>query len=283
MGDRRGLSGSDVPFMTRRVRERPATGAPAAGRGTASVAPEPAPSPAAAASEPESSRNPLDLSPPPAQAPGHAAAPARNPLDLSAPARNPLDLSAPAAGPSTAPARRSSRPASPEERLYPAPVLGELRQLTARDAVVRLNPRQAGVGSLVVTGARGVAWEGTDRTTGAQSVHREEIGTPIMTAGNRPLLAFVSRDAVLVLRHVRELRRALFIAAEGPMTALAFAGAGVAVHGSLGAGQRTVLTATRIGSVLELRAESVPADWDDGQIWREFAFTMTVGLGAPLR
>ncbi|WP_077488884.1 hypothetical protein [Sinomonas mesophila] len=244
-----------MPFLTRRVREQPAAAHPS--------------SPASA-----HGRSPLDLS-----------APASTPAVATGQSRNPLDLSAPSAGRgATAAAQRTpTRPASPEERLYPAPALGELRQLTARDAVVRLNPRQAGVGSLVVTGARGVAWEGADRTTGAQSVHREEIGTPIQTAGNRPLLSFVSRDAVLVLRHARELRRALFIAAEGPMTAVAFAGAGVAVHGSLGAGQRTVLTATRIGSVLELRAESVPADWDDGQIWREFAFTMTVGLGAPLR
>ena len=270
MRDRRGLSGSDVPFLTRRVREQPTASEPAAAPAAESAAAESA-APAAG-----THRSPLDLSVPaaPATPTPHASAQRGNPLDLSAPAAG---RGAPATG------RGPSRPASPEERLYPAPAFGELRQLTARDAVVRLNPRQAGIGSLVVTGARGVAWEGTDRTTGAQSVHREEIGTPIPTPGNRPLLGFVSRDAVLVLRHVRELRRALFIAAEGPMTAVAFAGAGTAVHGSLGAGQRTVLTAMRIGSVLELRAESVPADWDDGQIWREFAFTMTVGLGAPLR
>ncbi|WP_413248915.1 hypothetical protein [Sinomonas flava] len=174
-------------------------------------------------------------------------------------------------------------PRSPESRLYPAPAFGELRQLTASDAVVRLNPRQSGIGSLIVTGTRGVAWEGEDRTTGAQSVHHEEIGTPIPTAGNRPLVGYHGRDALIVLRHVRLLRRALFIAAGPPMTVQTFDGSGVAVQGTLAAGQRTVLTVARIGSMLEVRAESVPQEWDDGQIWREFAFTMTVGLGGPRR
>jgi hypothetical protein len=148
---------------------------------------------------------------------------------------------------------------------------------------VRLNARQSGIGSLVVTGTRGIAWEGQDRTTGAQSVHREEIGTVVPTPGHRPLVGYMDRDAVVVLRHVRLLRRALFIAAGPPMTVQCFDGSGVGVQGTLGAGQRTVVTATRIGSVLELRAESVPEEWDDGQIWREFAFTMTVGLGGPRR
>ncbi|MEN2744537.1 hypothetical protein [Sinomonas halotolerans] len=246
----KGLGGADVPFLTRRVRATaPAVGAPAG----------PAPSPPAVAAQP--GRNPLDLS-----APGRAAAAGHGPSSHPA---------------SAAPPRHAA--SGPEDRLYPAPAFGELRQLTAINAVVRLNPRQAGVGSLVVTGTRGAAWEGADRTTGAQSVHREEIGTPIMTDGNRPLVGFVSRDAVVVLRHVRELRRALFIAAGGPLTVQGFAGAGFGVHGSLGAGERTVITATRIGAVLELRAESVPEDWDDGQIWREFGFTMTVGVGTPLR
>ncbi|GAA2202116.1 hypothetical protein GCM10009849_29210 [Sinomonas flava] len=259
----RGLRGSDVPFLTRRVKE-PAP---------------PTPSPAA----PSPNRNPLDLSAPPAPSP--SSAPSRGPAGN--PNRNPLDLSQHASprtptesGPSPA---RPAVPPSPESRLYPAPAFGELRQLTASDAVVRLNPRQSGIGSLIVTGTRGVAWEGEDRTTGAQSVHREEIGTPIPTAGNRPLVGYHGRDALIVLRHVRLLRRALFIAAGPPMTVQTFDGSGVAVQGTLAAGQRTVLTLARIGSMLEMRAESVPEEWDDGQIWREFAFTMTVGLGGPRR
>lgn len=224
----KGLTGAQVPFMTRRVRDA-----------------EPA------------------VDPPAVQSPAAG-------LDLSS--RRPV-------------AERSRTPqsATVEARLYPAPAFGGLRQLSASTAVVRLNPRQSGIGSLFVTGARGTAWEGEDLTTGAQSVHREQIGTPIATAGNRPLVSFVNRDAVVVLRHVRRLRRALFIGAGGTMTAQTFDGSAIAVQGTLGPGQRTVLTATRIGALLELRAESVPEDWDDGEIWREFAFTMTVGLGGPRR
>ncbi|MCH6468783.1 hypothetical protein [Sinomonas terrae] len=168
--------------------------------------------------------------------------------------------------------------APPEPRLYPAPAFGVRPELTARDAVVRLNARQSAIGSLFVTGSRGTAWEDNARITGAQSVHREQIGTTLQTTGGRPLVGYVNRDAVVVLRHVRELRRALFIAGAGALTVQTFDGATAAVAGSLAQGQRTVLTLLRIGSVLELRAESVPEEWDDGQIWREFGFTMTIGL-----
>ena len=258
-----GLKGSDVPFMTRRVKDL----GPGAERSRDS---EPALEPR---------RDPLDLGERTVPAP---PAPARAPsigLDLSpAPlAERPGSERRPPEG------SRTAGPATPESRLYPAPAFGALHQLAEGDAVVRLNPRQSGIGSLFVTGARGTAWEGEDRTTGAQSVHREQIGTPIPTPGNRPLVGFVNRDAVVVLRHVRKLRRALFIGAGGTMTVQTFDGSAIAVQGTLGPGQRTVLTATRIGALLELRAESVPEDWDDGEIWREFAFTMTVGLGGPRR
>lgn len=166
----------------------------------------------------------------------------------------------------------------PESRLYPAPAFGT-RGLSPRDAVVRLNARQSAIGSLFVTGARGTAWEDSAHVTGAQSVHREQIGTVVPTSGGRPLVGYVNRDVVVALRHVRQLRRALFIAGEGPLTVQTFDGAAAAVPGSLGEGRRTVLTLTRIGSSLELRAESVPDSWDDGQIWREFGFSMTIGLG----
>lgn len=267
----KGLHGADVPFMTRRAKE-PAgeraderAGQPAAGRPGAERGPAQPLNPSRA----EPARDPLDLTPRPAAERG------RNPLDLSDGRPSP----APGAVRPSAPAQ----PQTPESRLYPAPAFGALHQLTAGDAVVRLNPRQSGIGSLFVTGARGTAWEGEDRTTGAQSVHREQIGTLIPTPGNRPLVGFVNRDAVVVLRHVRRLRRALFIGAGGTMTVQTFDGSAIAVQGTLGPGQRTVLTATRIGALLELRAESVPEEWDDGEIWREFAFTMTVGLGGPRR
>jgi hypothetical protein len=254
----KGLAGSDVPFMTRRVKAPAPVAEPRRN-------PEPVV---------ERSRNPLELGEPTVPTPPPSAGVPSAGLDLSP---------APAAGGQSAVAARHPGPATLESRLYPAPAFGELHQLAEGAAVVRLNPRQSGIGSLFVTGARGTAWEGEDRTTGAQSVHREQIGTPIPTPGNRPLVGFVNRDAVVVLRHVRRLRRALFIGAGGTMTVQTFDGSAIAVQGTLGPGQRTVLTATRIGALLELRAESVPEDWDDGEIWREFAFTMTVGLGGLRR
>ncbi|MGY3564908.1 hypothetical protein [Sinomonas sp. RB5] len=270
----KGLAGSDVPFMTRRVK-----------------APVPAPAPSPAERPAPARRDPLDLGEPTVPAPPPGRAPSTG-LDL-APAAGRAAAERPVPGlavsgravsglPAGAHGQRPA-PATPESRLYPAPAFGRLHQLAEGNAVVRLNPRQSGIGSLFVTGARGTAWEGEDRTTGAQSVHREQIGTPIPTPGNRPLVGFVNRDAVVVLRHVRRLRRALFIGAGGTMTVQTFDGSAIAVQGTLGPGQRTVLTATRIGALLELRAESVPEDWDDGEIWREFAFTMTVGLGGLRR
>lgn len=265
----KGLRGSDVPFMTRRVRD-PEPRAEARPNPEPRAEARPNPEPVA-----ERSRDPLDLGESSASDPLRSAPSPSAGLDLSP---GPAPQRPPAGHP------RTPGPATtPESRLYPAPAFGALHQLAEGDAVVRLNPRQSGIGSLFVTGARGTAWEGEDRTTGAQSVHREQIGTPIPTPGNRPLVGFVNRDAVVVLRHVRKLRRALFIGAGGTMTVQTFDGSAIAVQGTLGPGQRTVLTATRIGALLELRAESVPEDWDDGEIWREFAFTMTVGLGGPRR
>jgi hypothetical protein len=264
----KGLAGSDVPFMTRRVKA-PATVAERSRNPEPVVERSRNPEPVV-----ERSRNPLDLGEPTVPVPpssGHAPSAG---LDLSP---------TPAAERPANVQRADPVPTTPEARLYPAPAFGELHQLAEGAAVVRLNPRQSGIGSLFVTGARGTAWEGEDRTTGAQSVHREQIGTPIPTPGNRPLVGFVNRDAVVVLRHVRRLRRALFIGAGGTMTVQTFDGSAIAVQGTLGPGLRTVLTATRIGALLELRAESVPEDWDDGEIWREFAFTMTVGLGGLRR
>ncbi|WP_369045615.1 hypothetical protein [Sinomonas sp. P10A9] len=225
----------------------------------------------------ERSRSPLDLSSPQTPARQDSGPQRSGPQPVL---RDPLDLSP---RPAPAPSAPRGLARTVESRLYPAPAFGGLHQLTASHAVVRLNPRQAAIGSLFVTGTRGTAWEGEDRTTGAQSVHREQIGTAIPTPGNRPLVSFVNRDAVVVLRHVRSLRRALFIGAGGTMTVQTFDGSAIAVQGALGPGQRTVLTATRIGALLELRAESVPEQWDDGEIWREFAFTMTVGLGTLRR
>ena len=165
-----------------------------------------------------------------------------------------------------------------QDRLFPAPAFGEVRQLGEANPLVRLNPRQSAIGSLLVAGARSVAWEDRDFTTGAHHAGGHKAGTPVMTPGNRPLVGFEESSAVVSLRHVRLLRRALFIAAEKPLTIGVFDGAAAAVAPRNDDGLRTVLYLSRIGAILELRTEFVPADASDAAVWALFGFTMTIPL-----
>jgi hypothetical protein len=143
---------------------------------------------------------------------------------------------------------------------------------------VRLNARQSAIGSLLVAGARSAAWEDRNFTTGAHHTDGHFAGTPVSTPGNRPLVGIQDSAGVVSLRHVRLLRRALFIAGEGPLTVGVFDGAAAAVAPRDEGGLRSVLYVARIGAVLELRAESVPADASDATIWALFGFTMTIPL-----
>ena len=96
-----------------------------------------------------------------------------------------------------------------------------------------------------------------------------------MTAGNRPLLGYYGRDALITLRHVRVLRRAIFInRSGGPMGVRLFSNDTVALPPPAD-GTQMVLLVHRIGNLLELRAEPVPLDWPDVKIWQEFDFSMT--------
>ena len=96
-----------------------------------------------------------------------------------------------------------------------------------------------------------------------------------MTAGNRDLVGYHGKDALISLRHVRELRRAIFINhSSAAMGVRLFSGESVAVPPATD-GTQIVLLVHRIGNVLELRAEPVPHDWPDIQIWAEFDFSMT--------
>ncbi|MEO5779184.1 MAG: hypothetical protein ABIO34_00740 [Arthrobacter oryzae] len=175
-----------------------------------------------------------------------------------------------------APAARSSVAAP--NRAFPAPGFGDLRQLDGAHPVARLNARQSAIGSLLVTGVRAVAWEGEDFTTGAHHSHGHTAGAAVRTPGNRPLVGIQDSAGVVSLRHVQLLRRALFIAGETPLTIGVFDGAAAAVPAVDDDGQRSVLYISRIGAVLELRAEFVPAEASDAAIWEIFGFTMTIPL-----
>lgn len=188
----------------------------------------------------------------------------------------PPPSAASAPGPRHAPVPGPAVKAPP--RVFPAPALGEVRQLGAGNPLVRLNARQSAIGSLLVTGARSVAWEDKDLITGARHADGHVAGTPVNTPGNRPLVGIEDSAGVVSLRHVGLLRRALFIAGEAPLTIGVFDGAAAALAARDEAGQRSVLYAARIGAVLELRAESVPADASDAAIWAMFGFTMTIPL-----
>ncbi len=211
---------------------------------------------------------------------GHVATPGSGGLTLD-----------PVASRSAPPAQSSGTPAAPGRpgqasgprtapavRVFPAPAFGDVRQLGEANPVVRLDARQSAIGSLLVAGARSVAWEDRDFTTGAHDADGQTAGTTVSTPGNRPLVGIQDSSGVVSLRHVRLLRRALFIAGEAPLTIGVFDGAAAAVAPRNDAGLRTVLYVSRIGAVLELRAEFVPADASDAAVWAIFGFTMTIPL-----
>lgn len=219
-----------------------------------------------------------------------AATPGSATLNLAAPGSGGLTLHTAPSGPgpvtqaSTADPPASGRnPASRRttavaERLFPAPAFGSVRQLGEANPVVRLNARQSAIGSLLVAGARSVTWEDMHFTTGARHADGHVAGTAVNTPGNRPLADIQDLSGVVSLRHVRLLRRALFIAGEAPLTIGVFDGAAAAVAPRNDGGSRTVLYVSRIGAVLELRAEFVPADASDATVWAMFGFTMTIPL-----
>jgi len=213
---------------------------------------------------------------------GTAAAPTQQAPGPAAPGSGGLTLRAassrpgPPAPPTQAPASR--RTITVPERVFPAPAFGSVRQLDAANPVVRLDARQSAIGSLLVVGARSVTWEDTHRTTGARHTEGHAAGTPVITPGNRPLADMQDSSGIISLRHVRLLRRALFIAGETPLTIGVFDGAAAAVAPRNDDGLRTVLYVSRIGAVLELRAEYVPAVADDPTVWAMFGFTMTLPL-----
>ncbi|MDP9998971.1 hypothetical protein [Pseudarthrobacter sulfonivorans] len=249
---------TDITFLSRRVKPaaRADTSAPAARADTSAAAPVPAAAPPSSAAAPPAAtslsltRTPAPASPTPATS---AAAPSADARPVAA-----------------------ARPA----RLFPAPGIGETRLLNAQTPMIRLDRRQSAIGSLLVTGATSAAWESSKHVTGAMSVDGTVSGTSITCPGNRPLVGYVDGTAVVALRHVRELRRALFIG--HPSTSLSveiFDGGTVtlpAADGETG----YILSLTAIDGVIELRAEPVPARADAPLHWQEFGFSMTTQAAA---
>jgi hypothetical protein len=164
---------------------------------------------------------------------------------------------------------------SPELLPFAAPTIDEVSQLGEAEPVLRLNARQSAVGSLIVSGADVAVWEDESRVTGSATATGDTAGSPVRTRGNRPLVGFDAADAIVSLRHVRELRRAIFIA-RGPqhLGVQLFTGSTVTV--APGDDSRMfILCLARIGNVLELRAEPVDRSDSDAAILNQFGFTLT--------
>jgi len=163
----------------------------------------------------------------------------------------------------------------PAALLFPAPPISTVRELTESTPLVRLNPRQSAIGSLRISGAGAMAWEGADWVTGARTVDGLTAGMDITTSGNRPLLDYVDDQAVVALRHIRKLRRALFIGRGGrPIIVRLYDGDSVAMPATP-EGDAIVLLLSRIGNVLELRADPLPPNVPDPAVWQEFGFRMS--------
>ena len=164
---------------------------------------------------------------------------------------------------------------SPDSLPFPAPTIDDVRELGGTEPVLRLNARESAVGSLIVSGADVAVWEDADRVTGLAHASGDTAGTPVTTSGNRPLVGFDEDDALVSLRHVQELRRALFVA-RGPHTLGVQVFDGATVTTARGDDSRMfVLYLLRIGNLLELRAEPVDRTASDDTILKQFGFTLT--------
>ncbi|MCC9205189.1 hypothetical protein [Arthrobacter sp. zg-Y769] len=281
---------TDLPFLSRRVKPRAA--APAAS--PAAAAPKTTPAPAAAPNPaPRTTPTPtpaarpaspapgsLSLSPPPRQEAAPSVSPSLS-LGLSPNAEAASSRAGATARPTSA--ARSPEPVSTaplHSRLFPAPGLGELRSLDRQNPVLRLTPMESAVGSLVVAGTVRAVWEGPEHTTGsiaAGEFRPENLeGALVSTPGNRPLVGYEDDLALIPLRHVDKLRRALFFPKpKQPMSVGVYNGKSVTLPAQAGPRSFYVLSVIRIGNVLELRAEELPYGLEFKAIWESFGFNMT--------
>ncbi|RFA16767.1 hypothetical protein B7R21_01225 [Subtercola boreus] len=270
----------DLPYLRRRVK-------PVAVDVAAAVAP--AAEASAAPSVPSTSGG-LSLRPAAATA-AAAAAPAARPA--AAPGFRPAPASAAPGSARPANPARPVRPSLPEP--FPAPPIGEVRELGPEHPVLRLDARRSAIGSLIVSGVHAIAWESTDLVTGALTLTSggvDTAGTPVMTPGNRALVGFDDGDAIVALRHLRSLRRALFIGnGSEPIGVQLFDGSHVSVAvtftassepgaGGASGDRMSVLTLLRIGALIELRAEPVARALSPAELHREFGFQLTARFDA---
>ncbi|MBD8101316.1 hypothetical protein [Plantibacter sp. CFBP 8775] len=264
----------DIDYLRRRVKPRPAPVAQV--EPVASTPAVPAPAAPAASAAPSTGLTLGGPSTPAAAPPAPAASAA--PSAASAPSAPSTGLSL--GGPSTpavvtpsvnAASPPPSTPSTPQP--FPAPTAEEVRVLDDETPLVRLDPRQSAIGSLIVGGATAIVWETVELVTGVATADGID-GTPVTTPGNRPLLGFDGGDAILALRHVHLIRRALFVGTAGhPLTVQLFDGESFAAADDTGA--PPVVSLLRIGSRLELRLEPLPAEIPLETLLQQFGFEPT--------
>ncbi len=272
---------TDLDFLRRRIKPGNVAATPSPIPSTATLAPTRQARPAATTSNPSTN---LTLGRPGGTQTSPPAA------SVSAPPSAGLNL-----GP-TGPSRVSGAPASstsPRAKalaahrqkaqhedhevalLFPAPGIADIYELNLVERVLRLSPLESAVGTLLVTGSTATAWESVRLVAGGRTVDGHQVGTPIMTPGNRDLVGYQGRDALITLRHVRLLRRAIFMNRSSQAMGVKLVSGETVALPPAADGAQIVLLAHRIGNVLELRAEPVPLDWPDLKIWQEFNFMMT--------
>lgn len=144
--------------------------------------------------------------------------------------------------------------------------------------MVRLNPRQSAIGSLALLGTGTLVWESRTGISGATAHHGAMLGRYVPTAGNRPLAELEPGRGLIALRHLAQLRRALFICTPGTeLTVALYDGVSISLP-KTDPGERNVLLLTRVGNQLELRSDPAPSDLADASVWGAFGFKMSVSL-----
>jgi hypothetical protein len=131
------------------------------------------------------------------------------------------------------------------------------------------------MGSLIVSQCTALVWESTSRVTGSATADGTTEGPPLLTSGNRPLVAFDEIDALVTLRHVAELRRALFIGRGASAPGVEIFDRGTVGLDGGDSETMMVLSVLRVGNLLELRGEPVDRGLDDAAIFDLFGFELT--------
>lgn len=199
------------------------------------------------------------------------AAPAASSTASAAPATG-LSLNL-AAAKTTEPVKHPDQILS--SRLFEAPYAQLDTELNEQQQMVRLPRVLSGIGTLEVEGTTALAWESDQLVTGAALADGTQLGRSVPTSGNRPLAALEDGRALITLRHVRQLRRAVFISQDNSALKLhLYGGTRIAVRPI--PGYRSVLVLTQIGGLVELRIDPAHAGSTPASIWESFGFLMSL-------